>query len=53
MVAIPTMHNFYRPSALMVDTHTQNYFEEDEGSILDENILDHSALDSGLEMSRP
>ena len=48
------MHNFYRPSTLTVDTHTQNYFEEDEGSILDENILDHnSALDSGLEMSPP
>ncbi|TVY85445.1 hypothetical protein LSUE1_G000145 [Lachnellula suecica] len=53
MAAFPTMHNFYRPSALTVDTHTQNYFEEDEGSILDENILDHSALDSGLEMSPP
>lgn len=47
------MHNYYRPSTLTVDTHTQNYFEEDEGSILDENILDHSALDSGLEMSPP
>ncbi|TVY48728.1 hypothetical protein LOCC1_G002315 [Lachnellula occidentalis] len=50
MAAFPAMHNFYRSSALSVDTH-QNYFEEDEGSILDENILDHSALDSGLEMS--
>ena len=48
------MHNFYRPSALTVDTHTQNYFEEDEGSILDENILEqNSALDSALEMSPP
>ncbi|KAG9237266.1 hypothetical protein BJ875DRAFT_168421 [Amylocarpus encephaloides] len=47
-------HNFYRTPSLTVDTHaTQNYFEEDEGSILDENILDHSALDSGLEMSPP
>lgn len=46
-------HNYFRPSPLTVDTHTQNYFEEDEGSILDENILDHSALDSGLEMSPP
>ena len=52
MAAFP-MHNFYRQSALTVDTHTQNYFEEDEGSILDENILDQSALDSGLEMSPP
>lgn len=48
-----SMHNYYRPSSLTVDTHTQNYFEEDEGSILDENILDQSALDSGLEMSPP
>jgi hypothetical protein len=48
------MNNYYRPSSLSVDTHnTHNYFEEDEGSILDENILDHSALDSGLEMSPP
>jgi hypothetical protein len=47
------MHNFYRPSTLTVDTHTQNYYEEDEGSILDDNILDPSAIDSGLEMSPP
>lgn len=47
------MHEYYRQSSLTVDTHSQNYFEEDEGSILDENILDHSALDSGLEMSPP
>jgi hypothetical protein len=54
MAASFAMHNFYRPSPLTVDTHaTQNYFEEDEGSILDENILDHSGLDSGLEMSPP
>ncbi|KAL2070855.1 hypothetical protein VTL71DRAFT_13881 [Oculimacula yallundae] len=52
MAAFP-MHNFYRPSSLTVDTHTHNYFEEDEGSILDENILDQNALDSGLEMSPP
>ncbi|CZT00389.1 uncharacterized protein RAG0_08431 [Rhynchosporium agropyri] len=48
-----SMHNFYRPSSLTVDTHTHNYFEEEEGSILDENILDQNALDSGLEMSPP
>jgi hypothetical protein len=53
MAAYP-MNNYYRSSAsLTVDTHSHNYFEEDEGSILDENILDHSALDSGLEMSPP
>ncbi|RAL66234.1 hypothetical protein DID88_005905 [Monilinia fructigena] len=42
-----------RQSSLSVDTQPHNYFEEDEGSILDDNILDHSALDSGLEMSPP
>jgi hypothetical protein len=47
------MNNYYRPRPLTVDTHTQKYFEEDETSILDENILDQSALDSGLEMSPP
>lgn len=47
------MHNFYRPSTLTVDTHTQNFYEEDEGSILDDNILDPSSIDSGLEMSPP
>jgi hypothetical protein len=53
MAAFP-MNSFYRQSnSLTVDTHAHNYFEEDEGSILDENILDHSALDSGLEMSPP
>ncbi|KAI9048096.1 hypothetical protein LZ554_007892 [Drepanopeziza brunnea f. sp. 'monogermtubi'] len=52
MAAYP-MHNYFRPSTLTIDTHTQNYFEEDEGSILDENILDQNALDSGLEMSPP
>jgi hypothetical protein len=53
MAAFAMHNNYYRPSTLTVDTHNQNYFEEDEGSILDENILDHSALDSGLEMSPP
>src|SRR5689334_311811 len=53
MAAFSMHNNFYQPSSLTVDTHTQNYFEEDEGSILDENILDHNALDSGLEMSPP
>jgi len=48
------MHNFYRPSSLTVDTHnTYNCFEEEEGSILDDNILDQNTLDSGLEMSPP
>jgi hypothetical protein len=47
-----SMHNFYRPSQLTVDT-THNYFEEDEGSILDENILEQNGLDSTLDMSPP
>jgi hypothetical protein len=46
------INNFYRPSPLTVDTQ-HKYFDEDDTSILDENILDHSGLDSGLEMSPP
>lgn len=42
------VHNYYRQTPLAVDTHPQNYFEDDEGSILDENILD-----SALDMSPP
>ena len=53
MAAFPTMHNFYRPQSLTVGTHPQPYYEEDDDSILDENILDQSGLDSGLEMSPP
>lgn len=35
-----------------VDTsNAQKYFEEEDASILDENILEHSAVDSSLEMS--
>lgn len=45
------MNNYYRPSQLSIDTHAQKYFDDEDGSILDENILDGSALDSGLEMS--
>lgn len=47
------MQSFYRTAPLSVDTNqAQKYFEE-EDHILDENILDHSAVDSGLEMSPP
>jgi hypothetical protein len=45
--------NYYRPSPLTVDTNSQKYFDEEDDSILDENILEQSALDSGLEMSPP
>lgn len=48
------MQTYYRPTPLTVDTnHAQKYFEEEDHSILDENILDNSGLDSGLEMSPP
>jgi hypothetical protein len=48
------MQPFFRPTPLTVDTsHNQKYFDEEDSSILDDNILDHSALDSGLEMSPP
>lgn len=33
--------------------HAQKYFEEEESSILDDDTLDHSGIDSGLEMSPP
>lgn len=45
------VNNYYRPSQLSIDTHSQNFFEDDDASILDENILDGSALDSNLDMS--
>ncbi|KAK3694738.1 hypothetical protein B0T22DRAFT_80242 [Podospora appendiculata] len=50
MVSYPM---FYR-GGLTVDTsHTQKFFDEEDSSILDENILDQNGLDSGLEMSPP
>lgn len=54
MVSTFQMQAFYRANnPLTVDTaQAQKYFEEEDG-ILDDNILDHSALDSGLEMSPP
>ncbi|KAI1841702.1 hypothetical protein JX265_006251 [Neoarthrinium moseri] len=54
MVSTFQMQAFYRPNPLTVDTtQAQKYFEEDSNSILDDSIMDHSALDSGLEMSPP
>lgn len=44
-------NNYYRPAALPLDAHNPKYFEEDDASILDENILDHTGMESGLEMS--
>ena len=45
---------FYRPASLTVDTqHAQKYFEDEDNSVLDDSILDHNTLDSGLELSPP
>lgn len=38
---------------LTVDTNAQKVFDEDDSSILDDNVFDQNALDSGLEMSPP
>lgn len=51
MAGFQTHAYFNRPSHLNIDTHPQSIFDEDSQSILDENILDGSAIDSGLEMS--
>ena len=45
------INNYYRPSQLSIDTHSDRFFDDDASSILDENILDGSALDSSLDMS--
>lgn len=52
MVSTIQMQNYYRQSGLSVDTaHAQQKYYEEEDCILDDGILDQSALDSGLEMS--
>lgn len=52
MVSTLQMQNYYRQSGLTVDTaHAQQKFFEEEDCILDDNVLDQNALDSGLEMS--
>lgn len=54
MVSAFQMQSYYNRAPLTVDTtQAQKFFEEEDASILDDNILDHSALDSGLEMSPP
>ncbi|KAI9171414.1 hypothetical protein HJFPF1_00897 [Paramyrothecium foliicola] len=49
------MQSYYRPQhALTVDTsHAQKFFDETDKAVLEESIIDHSALDSGLELSPP
>lgn len=52
MVSTLQMQNYYRQSGLSVDTaHAQQKFFDEEDCILDDNVLDQNALDSGLEMS--
>ncbi|KAH6867418.1 chromatin remodelling complex Rsc7/Swp82 subunit-domain-containing protein [Thelonectria olida] len=48
------MHQSYRRAPLTVDTqHAQKLFDEEDNSVLGDNILDHSSgIDSGLEPSR-
>jgi len=43
----------YRSAALNVDTSHSHKFFEDDNNVLDDNILDNSAIDSGLELSPP
>lgn len=45
----------YHSGPLSVDTkHAQKYYEDDDhNAVLDDNILDGSAVDSGLELSPP
>lgn len=51
MVPTLSMQNYYR-QGLTVDTaHAQQKFFDDEDCILDDNVLDQNAIDSGLEMS--
>jgi hypothetical protein len=49
------MQSYYRSGALTVDTsHTHKFFQDtDKNTSLDDNVMDQSALDSGLELSPP
>lgn len=47
------MQPFYRNHLTVDTTHAQKLFEEEDNSVLDDNILDHSGIDSGLELSPP
>lgn len=55
MVSQFSAQPFYRAANLTVDTNhaQQKYFEDEDKSVLDDTILDHSAIDSGLELSPP
>lgn len=47
------MQPYFRQTALTVDTSHAHKLYEEEANILDDSVLDHSALDSGLDMSPP
>lgn len=51
MVSALQMQSFYRAQVAVDTNAAQNYFEEDSSSTIDDTILDHGALDSGLDMS--
>jgi len=54
MVSAFQMQQLYNTAPLTVDTnHAQRYYDEEASSVLDENVLDQSGVDSGLEMSPP
>ncbi|KAI5868681.1 bZIP transcription factor [Durotheca rogersii] len=55
MVSTFQMPAFYRQNPLSVDTNhaAHKYFEDEDANILDENILDSSAIEAGLDMSPP
>ncbi|KAJ6446028.1 basic-leucine zipper domain-containing/DNA binding domain-containingprotein [Purpureocillium lavendulum] len=46
---------FYRAANLTVDTShaQQKYVEDEDKSVLDDTVLDHNTIDSGLELSPP
>ncbi|KAJ1333595.1 transcriptional activator HAC1 [Microdochium nivale] len=55
MASTYQMHaQYFRQNPLTVDTlNAQNFFDEDDSGILDDGILDHSTLESSLELSPP
>lgn len=54
MVSTFPMQSYYRSAPLTVDTHhAQKYFDDEDNSVLDDNVLEQNAIDSGLELSPP
>ncbi|KAK8140254.1 bZIP transcription factor [Apiospora sp. TS-2023a] len=45
---------YFKPNPLSVDTqHAQKCYDDGDNDMFEDSIMDHSALDSGLEMSPP